>query len=93
MLNKWRKFLETEKLFNKGQKILLAVSGGLDSMVLLEFMLQIEQPIIVAHCNFKLRGKESDADASFLRKKAKAKGFKVFVKNFDTEKFANKNNV
>nr|WP_298657655.1 tRNA lysidine(34) synthetase TilS [uncultured Flavobacterium sp.] len=70
-------------------KLLLAVSGGLDSMVLLAIMQQLKLNIGVAHCNFSLRGEESDADEEFVKHQANSLKITCFSKRFDTEKYAN----
>ena len=48
-------------------RMLLAVSGGLDSMVLLHVLKQLDMEVAVAHCNFQLRGQDSDEDEDFVR--------------------------
>ena len=50
-----------------GQKIILALSGGIDSMVLADLLLKAHADFVVAHCNFHLRGEESDDDERFVR--------------------------
>ncbi|MGB0185382.1 MAG: tRNA lysidine(34) synthetase TilS [Flavobacteriaceae bacterium] len=69
------------------QKILLAVSGGLDSMVLVDLCLKLSLNISIAHCNFKLRAEESDAEERFVVDFAKNHNLTVFSEQFDTNKF------
>ena len=59
-------YIEKEKLFNSNDKILLAVSGGLDSIVMCELFHKANLKFGIAHCNFKLRNKESDGDQAFV---------------------------
>ncbi len=69
-------------------KILITVSGGLDSMVLLYLCKKMKLDIAVAHCNFQLRDKESDGDAAFIKNYCKLHKLPFFKKNFDTQAFA-----
>ena len=69
------------------QKILLAVSGGLDSMVLVDLCLKSALNISIAHCNFKLRAEESDAEERFVVDFAKNHNLTVFSEQFNTDKF------
>lgn len=68
--------------------MLLAVSGGIDSMVMTDLFLKQNQTMALAHCNFKLRGKESEADRQFVSDFGKAHNIPVFTTDFDTRKFA-----
>ena len=70
------------------QKILVACSGGLDSIVLLHLLQKIGLTLGVAHCNFKLRGAHSDADLSFIETIAGNLGVPVFTSVFDTKTYA-----
>ena len=70
------------------QKILVACSGGLDSIVLLHLLQKIGLTLGVAHCNFKLRGAHSDADLSFVKTIAANLGVPVFTTVFDTKAYA-----
>ena len=70
------------------QKILVACSGGLDSIVLLHLLQKIGLTLGVAHCNFKLRGAHSDADLSFIETIAGNLGVPVFTTVFDTKTYA-----
>lgn len=88
MKDKTQYFIEKNKLFNKGQKILLATSGGVDSMALTHVLLSLGYQIILAHCNFQLRGKDSDDDQLFLKSYAKKNGLKIYSKKFNTSELA-----
>jgi len=68
--------------------LLVAVSGGIDSMCLMEKVREEGGPFAVAHCNFGLRGSESDADEAFVREQAARYNIPCHVKRFDTEAFA-----
>ena len=68
--------------------LLVAVSGGIDSMCLAEKVRLQGGPFAIAHCNFRLRGAESDADEALVRSWAEANGIPLHVKRFDTAAFA-----
>ena len=70
------------------ESFLLAVSGGIDSMVMLDLFQTHGLKFAMAHCNFTLRGKESDGDEEFVRQTALNAGTRFFVKRFDTLKYA-----
>lgn len=72
---------------------LLACSGGLDSVSLVHLCHNANLDFSLAHCNFRLRGKASDADESLVKSLGKEKGKKVFVTHFDTLGYVNKNKV
>lgn len=84
MLTKFQNYIESNHLINKGDRILVALSGGVDSMVLAELLRRGGYDIAFAHCNFHLRGKESDGDEQFVREYAERVGVKLFVRQFDT---------
>jgi len=86
-------FIKKEALFTKKDKILVAVSGGVDSIVLCELMHQSKFKFGIAHCNFGLRGKESDGDEKFVRNLAKKYGVPFYSKRFETEKYASDNKI
>ena len=76
------------KEFASGKRLLVAVSGGLDSMSLLHLLHSIEQPIEAAHCNFQLRGSESDSDQKLIEQTCSNLGIKLHTKAFFTERIA-----
>lgn len=74
-------------------RLLVTVSGGLDSIVLLQLCVASGLDVSVAHCNFNLRGKESDGDAIFVEEQTKALEIPFFIKRFDTSAYAKKHTV
>ena len=72
----------------EGEKIVLALSGGMDSMVLADLLPKAKVEFVAAHCNFHLRGEESDGDEKFVREFAEKHDIQCFVKHFETEKYA-----
>jgi tRNA(Ile)-lysidine synthase len=66
MLNEFRKFIAENDLIKPGDKVLLAVSGGIDSMVMTHLFIRLGYETGIAHCNFSLRGKESDKDEEMV---------------------------
>jgi tRNA(Ile)-lysidine synthase len=88
MLQKLQDHINSTFLFLKGKKMLIAVSGGVDSMVLLYLLKQSKMDISVAHCNFNLRGKESDGDEAFVKSECKKMDIQYFVNHFETKEYA-----
>ncbi|MGQ2984285.1 tRNA lysidine(34) synthetase TilS [Flavobacterium sp.] len=88
MLSKLKNHLDIALPFLRERKLLLAVSGGLDSMVLSDLLRQLNYEISIAHCNFNLRGNESDGDEDFIAQYAEENNLHFFVTRFDTETFA-----
>ena len=89
MLEKFRIHIAQNFTFFNEKKLLLATSGGLDSMVLLHLFQQLNFEIAIAHCNFQLRGIESFGDQNFVQEYADANKTRVFITQFDTIAFAN----
>lgn len=88
MLLKFQNHLNTNLSFLKGKKLLLAVSGGIDSMVLVNLCHQSQLDFAIAHCNFQLRGEESNEDEAFVKSYAAQLQVPIFVERFDTQTFA-----
>lgn len=88
MKNTLQNHIEKEIPFLLKKKLLLAVSSGLDSMVLLHLFQELHYDIAIAHCNFQLRGVESFGDQKFIQDYAEANAIPIFVTQFDTEAFA-----
>ena len=88
MLQKFQNHLLHNFQFLNGKKILLATSGGKDSMVMVHLFQQWDYKIGIAHCNFQLRGMESFEDQNFVKEYAAANGIPAFITQFDTKAFA-----
>ncbi|MFO7868333.1 MAG: tRNA lysidine(34) synthetase TilS [Bacteroidales bacterium] len=80
-------------LCSHNDSILVGVSGGIDSMVLCYILHSLGYSIGIAHCNFQLRGEESDADEKFVQSFAHQHTIPFFVHTVDTHKYAHKNGV
>lgn len=89
MLIKFQNHITTNFPQLKDKKLLLAVSGGIDSMVLLDLFYKLRFDICVAHCNFQLRGKESDGDELLVRETCQDRYIPYFIETFHTTEFAN----
>lgn len=90
MKSRLKKYIKDNKLLSKEDKLLVAISGGADSIALSSILLDLGYKIIFAHCNFKLRGEESDQDEKFVRNFADDHGVDLHVKSFETSRYANK---
>ncbi|PTX63111.1 tRNA(Ile)-lysidine synthase [Kordia periserrulae] len=88
MLEKLETHITANFSFLKNAKLLIAISGGLDSVVLSKLLHKLNYSLAFAHCNFQLRGKESDGDEIFVKELAETLNVKVFSKKFETEAFA-----
>ncbi len=84
LLKAFEKYVERHELFSHEDKILLTVSGGVDSMVMLSIFVRLGYNVEVAHCNFGLRGKESDEDTEMVLCECEKLGIVCHTKNFDT---------
>lgn len=84
LLKAFEKYVERHELFSHEDKILLTVSGGVDSMVMLSIFVRLGYKVVVAHCNFGLRGKESDEDTEMVVRECEKMGIVCHTKNFDT---------
>ncbi|MDB5200201.1 MAG: tilS [Chitinophagaceae bacterium] len=93
LLQKFTEFIKKENLFQSKDKLLLAVSGGVDSVVLCELCKQGGYDFVIAHCNFQLRGEESKRDEEYVRELAKKNNVEIFVKRFETERYAEENKI
>ncbi len=93
MLKSFIENIEQTNLFEPGDRILLAVSGGLDSIVMTHLFASAGYNFGIAHCNFKLRGEESDQDEAFVKELAQSLGVEFFVKSFDTVEYSHDNGL
>lgn len=81
-------YISKKKLFSPDDKVLVALSGGADSVALLRVLLELGFSCEAAHCNFRLRGKESDRDEAFVRELCQSQGVPLQVIHFETEAYA-----
>ncbi len=88
MLEQFAAYINRYNLIAEGDRLILALSGGIDSMVLADLLLKSKVQFVAAHCNFHLRGAESDGDEKFVHEFAEKNGIQCFVKRFDTEQYA-----
>ena len=108
MLKEFKTFVEKHNLIGKDDRILLALSGGVDSMVLAKLLLLRLQDykttrlqdettdnrqLAFAHCNFHLRGEDSNRDEMFVTDFAQRNNIPIYIKHFDTESYAKENSV
>jgi tRNA(Ile)-lysidine synthase len=93
MLERFREYLEEQSLCAAGDKILVTVSGGIDSVVLLDLLISAGYMTGVAHCNFRLRGEESEADEAFVKSIAAREGLEFYRQDFKTEEYAREQGV
>lgn len=88
MLERVRRFIYTEKLLTPGATIIVGLSGGMDSMVLLDLLVLLGYQCVAAHCNFHLRGEESDRDARFVKRWCKGIDIPFTTIDFNTSQYA-----
>jgi tRNA(Ile)-lysidine synthase len=88
LLQKFQQYIKANHLFTEKDKLLIAVSGGMDSVVLCELCKQSEYDFEIAHCNFQLRGEESKRDEAFVKELGEKYAVKSHVKIFDTAAIA-----
>ncbi|MFN8262533.1 MAG: tRNA lysidine(34) synthetase TilS [Chitinophagales bacterium] len=93
MITQVKHYIQQYHLANTGTPILVACSGGVDSMVLCEVLLQLNYKIAIAHCNFQLRGKESDEDEKFVEQFAKQNNISFHVVHFETKTYKQNNAI
>lgn len=85
MLKEFQNYIRENELFDINKdKVLLAVSGGVDSMVMLDLFIRSKANIAIAHCNFHLRGQESNRDENFVCQYAAQHNITLFKQDFDT---------
>jgi len=86
-------FIQSNALLMVDDKLLLAVSGGMDSMFMSRYFLDRGYTFGIAHCNFGLRGAESDADEALVKEFCLKKDIPFYVNHFKTEEFSKKNGI
>jgi tRNA(Ile)-lysidine synthase len=93
MLNDFLKYIEENRLVRKGDSVLVAVSGGIDSMVMTDLFLKSGFRFGIAHCNFCLRKSESDKDEEMVSKFAAKHNIPFYSIRFRTEDYAEENGI
>jgi tRNA(Ile)-lysidine synthase len=93
MLREFKTFIQSEGLFRSGDRILLALSGGIDSMVMADLFRRAGYDFGIAHCNFGLRGKESDEDQRFVRQYADLLKVPFFSHRFSKQEVSGRKGI
>ena len=88
-----KQFIERNALFAPDERVLVALSGGADSVALLRLLCALGYDCRAAHCNFHLRGTESDRDEAFVRRMCREQGVTLYVTHFDTQEEARRRKV
>lgn len=88
MVEQFLKYLHSENLFESSQRVLLAVSGGADSMLMMHLFVNAGFRVGIAHCNFKLRGEESDKEEQFVADYCDQHNLAFWSKRFSTSEYA-----
>lgn len=88
MLRRVSTYIRQRGLLEKDKPVLIAVSGGADSVALLDVLLRAGYTCVAAHCNFHLRGAESDRDAGFVRALCQSLNVPLEIQDFDTNAYA-----
>ncbi|WMJ71610.1 tRNA lysidine(34) synthetase TilS [Cytophagaceae bacterium ABcell3] len=93
MLDCFLRYITQKDLIRLHQSVIVAVSGGIDSVVLVDLLYNAGFKVAIAHCNFQLRGAESEEDELFVRGLAERLGVPFFLKTFDTQKIASQEKI
>jgi tRNA(Ile)-lysidine synthase len=93
MIKEFTEYIDRNHLIDKDSKVLMAVSGGIDSVVMATLMVKSGFYCAIAHCNFGLRGEESDQDELFVKTLASELSVDFYNTRFDTANFAKENKV
>ena len=93
MIHKVEKYIAKHHLLDSSNSVLVALSGGADSVALLVALLKLGYRCEAVHCNFHLRNDESDRDEKFVRDLCRRKGVRLHVIDFDTAQYAKNNGI
>ena len=93
MIKKIEKYISENDLFSKEDKLILAISGGMDSVFLMHMLLELEFRFELAHCNFQLRSDDSDKDEEFIKELASKYNLKIHSILFNTKAYALKQKI
>ncbi len=93
MLDRFLQYTEKENLFRFEDKILLTLSGGIDSMVMLDLFLRARLNIAAAHVNFQLRGEDSEQDEAFVREICREQSIEIYSTRFNTTEYVKEQGI
>ena len=93
MQTKVKRFILENELFDKYDKLVVGLSGGADSVALLNVLISLNYECVAAHCNFHLRGDESDADEQFVKEWCQSRNINLVTIDFDTIQYAEANKI
>ncbi len=93
LIDRFIGFSKSNRIYLPGETVIVALSGGGDSMAMVDLFSRINQKVILAHCNFKLRGSESDEDETFVRKIAVVYDYRLYLTEFQTREYAMANGI
>lgn len=93
LLRQFQKYLQQSLAIAENDRIIVAVSGGRDSMLMAYLFIQLGYDCCLAHCNFSLRGADSDADEALVRQFAAQYAVPCFVHQFDTDAYAKEKGI
>ena len=93
MLDKLKAFITNHNLLCNGEKLLLAVSGGKDSVLMAHLFAQLDYDFSIAHCNFQLRDQDSSLDEKFVKELAMHLNVTFYTKAFETDFYAKTNKL
>ena len=93
MLQSFEQYIHKHRLLTKQNNLLVAVSGGVDSMVLCDLLLKAGYMFSVAHCNFQLRGEEANGDEELVKEFCVLNNIPFFIKKFNTAEYAAEKNI
>ena len=92
-INKVKSFIERDGLIDSSSPVLVALSGGADSVALLRVLLKLGYDCRASHCNFHLRGEESNRDERFVTELCKKNGVPLDIKHFDVSTYMSEHGV
>ncbi|MBS7564452.1 tRNA lysidine(34) synthetase TilS [Mucilaginibacter sp. Bleaf8] len=92
-VDRFNSFIQQHQLLDQQSRILAAVSGGMDSVLMVHLLRAAGYTFGLAHCNFQLRGSEADADQQFCRQLAETMQVPFYTVNFDTGAYAREHRI